>query len=207
MEALFWKSVMWAMLAFSANTPCMSGKARMDTVTSRDDVPRLRPVDPRTLSGNPVSLFGDKWFVVSAGDSAKFNEMTISWGALGYVWNEPAVTIYIRNSRYTYPFIDEGKYFVLNSFDEAYRDKVKFIGTHSGRDMNKVKATGLTPQFTKLGNPFFKEARLVIECEKIYSDDIDRTRLFDKGKAMYSDAPQETHRMFIGRIVNMWEKE
>lgn len=164
-------------------------------------------IAPKTLDGNPISLFADNWFVVSAGNKDKFNEMTISWGSLGNVWNEPSVTIYIRNNRFTYPFINNGKYFVLNSFDEEYRDKVKFIGTHSGRDMDKVKATGLTQQFTPLGNPYFREARMVIECEKIYSDDIDRSRLFKKGNEMYSSDSKETHRMFIGRIVNLWIKK
>ena len=98
------------------------------------------------------------------------------------MWNEPTITVYLRNTRLTYPIVDNGKYFVINSFDEHHRDKVKFIGSHSGRAMAKVKATGLTPKFTALGNPYFDEARMVIECEKIYSDDIDRSRLFDKGK-------------------------
>lgn len=164
-------------------------------------------IDPKALDENPIHLFADNWFVVSAGNKEKFNEMTISWGNIGNVWNEPSVTVYIRNNRFTYPFINNGNYFVLNSFDEQYRDKVKFIGTHSGRDMDKVKATGLTPGFTPLGNPYFKEARLLIECEKIYSDDIDRSRLFKKGKEMYSSDPKETHRMFIGRIVNLWIKK
>lgn len=164
-------------------------------------------IDPKSLQDNPIRLFADNWFVVSAGNKDKFNEMTISWGNIGNVWNEPAVTVYIRNNRFTYPFINNGKYFVLNSFDEQYRDKVKFIGTHSGRDTDKVKATGLTAKFTPLGNPYFNEARLVIECEKIYSDDIDLSHLFKKGNEMYSSDPKETHRMFIGRIVNLWKKK
>ena len=167
----------------------------------------FQKIDIKDLKDNPVSLFADNWFVVSAGDSTKFNEMTISWGNIGNVWQHPAATIYIRNTRHTYPFINEGKYFVLNSFDEQYRDKVQFIGSHSGRDTDKVKETGLTPKFTELGNPYFDEARLVIECEKIYSDDIVPAQLLDqKGKEMYPADSKETHRMFIGRIVNVWEK-
>lgn len=166
----------------------------------------FKKIDPKELENNPISLFADNWFVVSSGDSTKFNEMTISWGNLGNVWDEPSITIYIRNTRYTYTFIDGGKYFVLNSFDEEYRDKVKFIGTHTGSKTDKVKETGLTPKFTELGNPYFDEARLVIECEKMYYDDIDRTHLFEKGKEMYSSDSKETHRIFIGRIVNVWVK-
>ena len=167
----------------------------------------FQKIDPKELTDNPVSLFADNWFVISAGDSTKFNEMTVSWGNLGNVWEEPSITIYIRNTRFTYPFIDNGRYFVLNSFDEEYRDKVKFIGSHSGRDTDKVKETGLTPKFTELGNPYFEEAKLVIECEKMYYDDIVRTQLFEKGQEMYSVESDETHRMFIGRIVNMWVKK
>lgn len=170
-------------------------------------IEHFRKINPKELKDNPVSLFADNWFVVSAGNSSKNNEMTISWGNIGNVWDEPSVTIYIRNTRYTYPIIDKGRFFVLNSFPEQYRDKVKFIGTHTGRTTDKVKATGLTLRFTPLGNPYFDEAKLVIECEKIYSDDIDRTRLFEKGRQMYSGDTNETHRMFIGRIVNMWIKE
>lgn len=207
MKHLFLAVLSMAVLPFISS--CSKAKQADNNISDAtpDSTKIFQKIDPKDLKDNPISLFADNWFVVSAGDSTKFNEMTISWGNLGNVWEEPSVTIYIRNTRYTYPFIDNGKYFVLNSFDEKYRDKVKFIGTHSGRDMDKVKATGLTPKFTALGNPYFEEARLVIECEKMYSDDIDRTRLFEKGQKMYSDDPKETHRMFIGRIVNMWEKK
>lgn len=178
-----------------------------NTTAVQEGEKTLKKINPKDLKDNPISLFADNWFVVSSGDSTKFNEMTISWGNLGHVWEEPAVTIYIRNTRHTYSFIEKGKYFVLNGFEEKYRDKVKFIGTHSGRDTDKVKETGLTPKFTELGNPYFDEANLVIECEKIYYDDIDRAQLFEKGQKMYSSDSKETHRMYIGRIVNIWQKK
>ncbi len=188
------------LLAFTISA---CGNRSAETSTEKS----FQKIDIKKLADNPVSLFADNWFVVSAGDSTAFNPMTISWGALGHVWGEPAVTIYIRNSRHTYPFIDNGKYFVLNAFDEEYRDKVKFIGSNSGRDLDKVKETGLTPKFTENGNPYFDEARLVIECEKIYFDDIVPAQLFEEGQKMYSADSDETHRMFIGRIINVWEKK
>jgi flavin reductase (DIM6/NTAB) family NADH-FMN oxidoreductase RutF len=178
--------------------------------TGADVAPSLnnfQRIDPKQISKNPISLFGENWFVVSCGDSLKFNEMTISWGALGFGWDVPTVTVYIRNTRFTYQFIDKGNYFVLNSFDEKYREKVRYIGSHSGRNTDKVKETGLTPRFTPLGNPYFEEARLVIECEKIYFDNIERGQLFQQGQKNYSADPKEAHRMFIGKIVNVWEKK
>lgn len=206
LEGLVMKKTSLLLVALALlSASCVKHQKEDETTTQTEK--NFQKIDIKELKDNPVSLFADNWFVVSAGDSTKFNEMTISWGNLGNVWGEPAAIIYIRNTRYTYTFLESGKYFVLNSFDEEYRDKVQFIGSHSGRDIDKVKETGLTPKFTELGNPYFDEARLVIECEKIYYDDIVRSQLFEEGQKMYSDDTTETHRMYIGRIVNVWEKK
>lgn len=179
-----------------------------DAKTLSDDSVRVKTfqkINVSELKCSPDSLFSRGWFVVAAGDSSNFNEMTISWGALGTVWALPAVTIYIRNTRYTFQFLENSKYFTLCAFEEQYREKLEFIGSNSGRDIDKVAATGLTPRFTELGTPYFEEAWLVIECEKVYWNDIDRKNLFEDAQKMYSN-PKETHRMYIGGIVNMWEK-
>ncbi|MDR0370980.1 MAG: flavin reductase [Prevotellaceae bacterium] len=167
----------------------------------------FQSIDIKELQENAVSLFADNWFVVTAGDESAFNQMTISWGNLGNVWGYPAAVIYIRTTRHTYPFIDNGKHFTLSAFDEAYRDKVLFIGQHSGRDVNKVEATGLTPKTTALGNIYYDEARLVIECEKIYFSDILPENLSDESAAKMYEGEPTVHRMFIGKIVNVWEKK
>ncbi|MDR1654238.1 MAG: flavin reductase family protein [Prevotellaceae bacterium] len=182
--------------------------AAPDTITNIAEGKKgFQKIGIRQLNISPDSLFSAGWFVVSAGDSAQFNEMTISWGALGTVWGVPAATIYIRNTRYTFEFLERGKYFVLNAFPEQYRGALELIGSKSGRDIDKVAATGLTPRFTELGNPYFDEAWLVIECEKIYRNDIDRNALFEEGQKMYSADPNETHRMYIGKVLNVWEKK
>ncbi|MDR2824654.1 MAG: flavin reductase family protein [Prevotellaceae bacterium] len=196
-----------------ANLSCVKHqKADSQAISTTDTTANagektFQKIGIRDLNISPDSLFSAGWFVVAAGDSAKFNEMTISWGALGTTWSEPTATIYIRNTRYTFEFLEKGRYFVLNAFPEQYRDKLELIGSKSGRDIDKVATTGLTPRFTELGNPYFDEAWLVIECEKIYWNDIDRNALFAKGKKMYSDDPKETHRMYIGKVLNVWEKK
>ena len=167
----------------------------------------FQKTDIKELDFNAVSLIADNWFVVTAGNESSYNQMTISWGAIGNVWGFPAATIYIRDSRHTYPFIENNKYFTLCAFPEEYRDKVLFIGSNSGRDMNKIEATGLTPKVTELGNIYYDEAHLVLECEKIYFNDIQPQNLTDpKGLGMYQKE-EAMHRMYIGKIVNVWEKK
>lgn len=167
----------------------------------------FQSIDIKNLEDNAVSLFADNWFVVSAGDQENFNQMTISWGMLGNIWGSPAVTIYIRSTRHTYPLIDNGKYFTLCAFDDEYRDKVLLIGSNSGRDMDKIEATGLTPKFTELGNVYYEEARLVIECEKTYFNDLIPANMTDPEALKMYENETTMHRMFIGKIVNVWEKK
>lgn len=168
---------------------------------------KFQSVDIKSLEENAVSLFADNWFVVTAGNETDFNQMTISWGALGQIWGYPSATIYIRTTRHTFPYLNREKYFTLCAFDEEYRDKVQYIGSHSGRDVNKIEATGLTPKTTELGNVYYEEARLVIECEKMYFSDINPINIADpKALKIYENEPA-MHRMFIGKIVNVLEKK
>ena len=42
----------------------------------------------------------------TAGDKAKANTMTISWGSIGYMWRKPMFMALIRTNRYTNEFLD-----------------------------------------------------------------------------------------------------
>ena len=45
------------------------------------------------FSTDILSLFADKWALVTAGVIDDFNTMTISWGGMGTVWNKPVATV------------------------------------------------------------------------------------------------------------------
>jgi len=83
---------------------------------------------------------------------------------------------------------------------------LNFCGTHSGRDVDKVKETGLTPAFTGSGSVYFSEARLVIECAKIYSQDLDPSAFLDP-KIAKNYPKKDYHRLYIGEIVTCMERE
>jgi flavin reductase (DIM6/NTAB) family NADH-FMN oxidoreductase RutF len=163
-------------------------------------------IDVKTLPDNPVKLFADDWMVVTAGAADDFNLMTISWGALGNLWGYPTATIYVRSSRNTFTYMNREKYFTLCAFDEIYRDKLQVIGTQSGRDIDKVAATGLTPRFTELGNVYYNEARLVVECEKVYFSDFNPINFLDPKVVKIYEGENSLHRVFVGKILNVWVK-
>ena len=61
-----------------------------------------------------------------------------------------------------------GTTITLSFFEEKDREILKFCGSKSGRDHDKIAETGLVPLETELGNVYFEQARLVLECKKIY---------------------------------------
>lgn len=153
--------------------------------------------DPRSLNENPFDLIGSQWALVSAGSESAFNMMTISWGGLGVLWNRDVVFCFIRPTRHTYQFVEREPKFALSFFDETYRHALNVCGSRSGRDTDKCRAAGLTPES---GSPvYFAEARLVLICRKLYYQDFDPGHFIDPAIARnYSG--NDYHRMYVGEI-------
>ncbi|NIA23360.1 MAG: flavin reductase family protein, partial [Proteobacteria bacterium] len=133
-----------------------------------------------------------------------FNMMTASWGAFGILWNKPIALVFIRHNRYTLKFMEENQLFSLSFFPERYRETLKFYGTKSGRELNKMKATGLNPIFTEDNGIYYEEANLVFVCKKLYFSDINEEIPTDIIKKYYTD--NIFHRMFIGEIGTCLQK-
>lgn len=151
-------------------------------------------------SFNPFDLIGKQWMLISAGTEEKWNTMTASWGGVGVIWGKPSATCYIRHSRYTKEFVDNSEYFTLSFLRDGYRDALSVLGSKSGRDMDKMHDSGLTPTFVD-DQPTFAEAELVLVCRKrckseIAPEDILQQETLDK---WYGD--KDYHTMYIGEIV------
>ena len=89
------------------------------------------PIDK--MEFNPFTKIGKEWALVSAGDKTRCNTMTVSWGGVGVLWGKNVVFIFIRDSRYTKEFLDNGDLFSLSFLNEDYRDALNYCGSHSGR--------------------------------------------------------------------------
>lgn len=163
-------------------------------------------ITPREIEGNPVKMFGDEWFELAAGKEGDMNLMTIAWGNLGELWNKPVVTVYVSTSRYTYEFMEKNDYFTITHFPAALREKLQYLGTASGRDEDKVKGSGLTVEFTSLGNPIFAEADLAIECKKIYAEQFKADLMPLEQREWYAERGLGIHVAYVGEIVNVWKK-
>jgi len=158
----------------------------------------FQEIKPELLTDNPFKLIGSDWMLITAGTAESFNTMTASWGGLGILWERTVCFCFIRPTRYTYEFIERSENFTLSFFEERYRKALSYCGSHSGRDTDKTKESGLTP-VAERGFIHFAEARLVLACRKLYSQDISPDRFLDPAiEGMYPK--KDYHRMYVGEI-------
>ncbi len=159
------------------------------------------------FNANITRLIGSEWMLVTAGVKGHYNTMTAAWGGIGFLWNAPVVFTFIRPQRYTYEFCEQYNGFTLTFFDKEYKKVLGFCGTKSGRDYDKAKETGLIPLETKSGNIAFEQANVIIECKKLYFDDIKKANFIvpEVDAKIYPE--EDYHRMYIGRIEKVYIKD
>ena len=74
---------------------------------------KFEKIDPKSLNENSAKLIGADWLLICAGTPEKYNMMTASWGAFGFMWNAPSIFVFVRPTRYTYRFMEESKGFTI----------------------------------------------------------------------------------------------
>lgn len=167
----------------------------------------MKKIDPKDIKENAIKLIGEDWMLVTAGSLDNFNTMTASWGAIGELWYKPVAFIFIRPQRYTYEFVENNDTLTLSFLPETHRSALKFCGSHSGRNTDKIAGTGLTPFATETGSVAFREASIVLECRKLYKQNMDPEAFINKAIIDKAYPGGDFHITFVAEIVNAWVKE
>ncbi len=163
---------------------------------------RISPSDLK----NPVDLFGKDWMALAVGKEGDMNALTISWGETGKLWELPVCTVFVSTDRYTHSFMERFDHFTVTAFPPDKKRALAYIGSHSGRDGDKLKAAGLTPLFTELGNPVFREGCLAIECRILYKTPFEPHKMSAEVVSFYNRRGMGIHTMYIGQILNIWTR-
>ena len=131
------------------------------------------------LLPSPVLVIG------TYGSDGKPNIMTAAWG--GIVSSKPpCLSVSLREATLSYHNIKQTEAFTVNIPSEKYLKEADFVGMVSGREFDKFKETGLTPEKSQLVNaPIVKEFPYALECKLIKQVDLG------------------LHTMFIGEIVGL----
>jgi len=160
------------------------------------------PIQINDFLTNPIQIWQRQAMLLCAGDfsSGEFNAMTVGWGSLGIMWQKPFAQVVVRPSRYTRKFMENYDSFTLCLFPEESRKEVLLLGRVSGRDGDKIAEAGFNPVKSEIvAAPGFKEAELIIECSKIYFQDMDPKGFLDS--EIEKGYPEnDFHRIYYGRI-------
>ena len=176
----------------------------------------MKEISVQELYLNPMTLIGGEWLLIAAGNEKDgYNAMTASWGHLGAIWQRPGGTahvglptalVYIRPQRYTKEFVDREEIFTLSFFDASYKKALTYLGTHSGRDENKIDKAGLTAVFES-DTTYFREAKMVFICRKLYHAPLREEGFVDKSLVKNNYPQKDFPEMYVGEILKVLMEE
>ena len=129
------------------------------------------------------------WVIGSYDSKGKPNIMTIAWGGI-CCSQPPCVTISLRKATYTYGCIKERKAYTVNIPSAALVKEADYVGTVSGKNVDKFASSKLTPVRSELVDaPYVQEFPVVIECKVIHALEIG------------------LHTQFVGEIMDIKAEE
>ena len=137
------------------------------------------------------------------------NTMTIGWGTLGIEWGKKLFVAYVRESRFTREMIDKTGEFTINiPLNEIDRKVLRYCGSKSGRDTDKIGDLGLTLVDSDIVNvPGIKELPVTLECRVMYSHLQDATELpVSSVERFYPEenGKRDNHIAYYAEIVNAY---
>ena len=111
-----------------------------------------------------------KGILLTVKEGDKVNPMSIGWATMGVQWSKPIFMGLVRGSRFTKPILDRTGEFTINvPLGEVDPAIIRFCGTKSGRDFDKVAELGLTLEDPEvISVPGIRELPLTLECKVIY---------------------------------------
>lgn len=141
------------------------------------------------------------WAVLTVQDQDKVNGMTVNWVQIGYLWNRPVVSVYVRPQRHTFGLINEASTFSLAFFDDSHRANLAYLGKASGKEEDKLKHCEYSVSYTEQ-TPWINEARMVLLCKKCYVQDMDKASFLDPTILDSAYPKEDFHRLIVAEITD-----
>ncbi|MBB5346654.1 flavin reductase family protein [Desulfoprunum benzoelyticum] len=145
------------------------------------------------------------FLTVRAGDAV--NTMTIGWATIGWIWQKPILMVAVRDSRHTFTLLETIDNFTVTiPTGGGCAKALTLCGTKSGRDMDKLAASGLQlKQARTTESPVIDVAGVHYECRIVYKSAMDSAFLHPELDKLYPQ--QDFHTLYFGEILNCYETE
>lgn len=150
-------------------------------------------------SFNPF-LIEKEGAIALASDGKEVNGLTIGWAGFGVLWGKNCATVYVHKTRYSKHIFDNAGYFSICYLKDEDNNQIKYFGTVSGRDENKIEKCGLTLN-GKDNAPYFEESKVVIICRVMGKSDFNVNSV-DSGVLQWYKR-DGVHTQYYGEIVKV----
>ena len=161
-----------------------------------------QPCPIELLEMDPFKKISQDWMAISAGNEEKANTMTASWGGFGTIWDRSVCFIFVRESRYTKEFLDRERGFSLTFFEKRDKQILKYFGSVSGRDEDKLKNAKMHFSYFK-GVPYINEGNVILICRKLAKVPMEKdTILVPLIDQMFYEKG-DYHTMYIGELTQV----
>ena len=153
---------------------------------------------------DPFALFDEGAIALAQGeDGENIACITIGWGAIGTLFSEPTATVYIHKTRYSERIFRKANRFSICFFGKEYTQDVnQYYGAKSSRDIDKFNEGPLSPAFFD-DVPIFKQAELVIICEKSAEAFFTAETVSNHPRIETWYADKGGHTVFSGRVLHV----
>ena len=139
----------------------------------------------KSLGARTIALPLPAWVIAAYDEAGKPNAMTASWTGV-CCSDPPCIYFSARESRYTYDCVKASGAFTVNIPGRAQAEITDYLGTVSGRELDKLQAAGLAVQPAEhVSAPCLVGFPLIIECRLINTIELG------------------SHTMFIGEIADV----
>ncbi|MDL2225759.1 flavin reductase family protein [Eubacteriales bacterium OttesenSCG-928-M02] len=168
----------------------------------------MKALDYRAISPQLLTQLSGEGVFLTAGTMDTANSLTIGWGTIGIVWRRPVFVCAIRLDRYTHRVLEQsGAFTVSIPATGTLSEELKFIGTKSGRDMDKYAATGLTLlPGQNVSAPVIAQCPIHLECQVVSSHIMEPGLTHPSVRTIY-DTHNTYHVLFYGEILSCYSTE
>lgn len=165
----------------------------------------LKEISTLELQKNPFEMVGKQWMLITAEKDGICNTMTASWGGFGVMWGKDVAYVVIRPQRYTKEFVDCSGKLSLSFLPEKHRKTLSYLGTVSGREVNKIENSELTVSYEN-GTPYFQEADTVLLCKKLYAQELTPDSFIDPSLDEKWYPAHDYHTLYVIEIEKVLSK-
>lgn len=143
---------------------------------------------------------------VKASDD-KVNTMTIGWATIGHIWRKEVLMVAVRDSRYTFEFMENSDNFTVTiPTDSQYKKAIAFCGTKSGRDYDKFTECNLkTADARTVDSPIIDIPGVHYECKIVFKSPMDPAFLDEKLEKHYPS--KDYHTLYFGEILSCYQTD